>query len=33
MATDPILQIVERNSKSCPNLLVKRLGQDAPLRL
>ncbi len=33
MATDPILQIVERNSKSYPNLLVKRLGQDMPVKL
>lgn len=33
MAIDQSIQIIERKSQSYPNLLVKRLGKDAPARL
>ena len=33
MAVNPNLEIIDRNDKSYPNILVKRLGKDAPERL
>lgn len=33
MAIRPTLEIIDRNDKSYPNILVKRLGKDAPARL